>query len=51
MAYLFTGKIRVKGGGAPVPVQVEANDFSQAKRMIEMRPDFHGWSQMVQRAR
>lgn len=47
----YVGKIHVQGGGSPVPVEVVANDITQAKRMIELRPEFKRWAHLPQKAR
>lgn len=33
-------RINVKVGGAPIVVEVAANDSAQAKKLIEMKPEF-----------
>ena len=41
----FVAKIYVKTGGSPVTVEVYANDSTQAKKIIQMRPEFKSFCQ------
>jgi hypothetical protein len=45
MSKTWEGRIYTKVGGAAVTVTVSANDSTQAKKLIEMRPEFKSWSQ------
>lgn len=36
----YYARINVKVGGAPILVEVSANDNAQAKKIIELRPEF-----------
>jgi len=38
--FKWQADIIVKTGGPPVKVEVLANSYTQAKQMIEMRPEF-----------
>lgn len=44
MSKTWVAKIYTKVGGAPVEVEVTANDFTQAKKLIELRPEFKSFS-------
>ena len=36
----YSAKINLKTGGTPICIEVEANDTPQAKKIIELRPEF-----------
>jgi len=36
----YYARIQVKTGGAPIAVEVSANDTAQARKVIECRPEF-----------
>ena len=42
---IFQAKFNAKCGGSPINIEVEANDSYQAKKIIEMRPDFKSFYQ------
>ena len=40
MQKVYEAKIYTKVGGAPITIRIEANDPIQARKLIEMRPEF-----------
>lgn len=47
----YYARINVKVGGAPIRVEVIANDSAQAKKLIECKPEFKSFVNFPQEKR